>query len=422
MLITQVVVNNMWQQKIITNLLNSGVSLDTPLLLACSGGPDSMALLDILVTYHFQPIVCHMNYHHRDSANRDQNYVTDYCKNHELTCYVKDYQPQGHDNFQEDARLARYQFFKEIYEKHHAKGLIVAHQKDDVLETYLLQKKRHNQVDYYGIASFTTLYDMNVYRPALHVRKQELLQYCIDQHLDYGIDESNLQDEYQRNIIRHHQLSQYSEQQIEQLMQEINNKNKENQFNKEYIQSFIHDNYFILSNDDTNNTLNGLILRMFLKQNHLDKYCGYKDEYYQDIIKRLKNKNHMYLDHYLIEGNNQCYYLYPIRIYRPLTFNKLEYGEYDGFRLQRQGNKRQGLTLLPQDFPITIRSVSQFDSIELSFGHKKINRYFIDHKISHYQRNNTLVIENKDHQVIFVSGIGADVTHYSDSNNVFMVK
>ena len=110
-------------------------------LIGVSGGPDSMALLDMMKD-KYEVYVAHVNYHHRDSALRDEKIVEKYCMKYQLPFFKKDYVEVGGGNFQENARIFRYEFYKEIIDKYNLEYVMLAHHKDDLIETYLMQKKR----------------------------------------------------------------------------------------------------------------------------------------------------------------------------------------------------------------------------------------------------------------------------------------
>lgn len=95
----------------------------TAVIAGVSGGPDSMALLDQLVTGRLivdemqntklDITVCHVNYHHRSTADRDQKITEDYCRKHDLKCRVFHADPEKcSENFQSWARDVRYGFFE----------------------------------------------------------------------------------------------------------------------------------------------------------------------------------------------------------------------------------------------------------------------------------------------------------------------
>src|SRR5271166_4493509 len=99
--------------------------------------------------YNF--VVAHVNYKKRESSDYDEKLVGNYCQKYSLPCEV--YQVKGSEcnsisNFQDRARQIRYNFFQRLADKYQTKYVIVAHHRDDHLETYLLQKQRKSLVEY----------------------------------------------------------------------------------------------------------------------------------------------------------------------------------------------------------------------------------------------------------------------------------
>jgi len=78
--------------------------------------------------------------------------------------------------------------------------------------------------------------------------------------------------------------------------------------------------------------------------------------------------------------------------------------------------------LQEDDFPITIRNAQAGDVIQLRFGRKKLNRWFIDRKIPKKERKIWPVVTNKDGIVILVPKIGCDIAHFSNNPTLFVLK
>ena len=133
-------------------MLNNKTLLENRLyILAVSGGPDSMFLLDKMRSEGFNLVVAHVNYKKRENSDYDEKLVRNYCQKHSLLYEV--YQFQGSEyssinNFQDKARRIRYDFCQELAQKYQTKYIAVAHHLDDHLETYLLQKQRNSLVEY----------------------------------------------------------------------------------------------------------------------------------------------------------------------------------------------------------------------------------------------------------------------------------
>lgn len=217
-------------------------------LLAISGGPDSMFLLNKYK--HKNIIIAHVNYSKRDTSDYDQKLVEDFCKKYNIPVFVLNLKnSKSTKNFQNWARDQRYLFFSDIYKKHQCDFLLTAHHKDDFIETALLQQSQNKKRLYYGMQKNTYLWNMNIYRPFLHhYFKKTIIKKITKSKLEYAIDITNFQDIYARNKIR---LDLFNKSWIfkQSLYLKIKLKNillnlKSNKIHKEY-KKFISSNYSI---------------------------------------------------------------------------------------------------------------------------------------------------------------------------------
>ena len=195
-------------------------------ILACSLGPDSMALFNMLLKQGYKFVVCHVNYNTRKESNYEAKSLYEFCKKHNIEMYLKSVKhSQENGNFEAWAREVRYSFFKEIYYKFNADGVFVAHHQDDLLETYIMQKQRNMIIPFYGIESKTILMGMNIYRPLLGVTKDSLLTYCKVNDIPFSIDSTNLENIHTRNKIRHTIIEKLSDEERLTLINELNDIN-----------------------------------------------------------------------------------------------------------------------------------------------------------------------------------------------------
>ena len=387
--------------------------------MAISGGPDSMALLDLCVQQGFSVYAFHMNYHHRDTAYRDQLIVNEYCFAHKIPLVIANYQPMGNANFQMDARLARYLKAKEVIESNELEALLVAHQQDDVLETYLMQKESKREVNYYGLKATNELFGIKVIRPLLSLTKRQCHTYCLMHDIDFGIDESNLTDIYTRNKIRHHILFEYTQQQRDDLLCEIEQKNKQLQAQLSHL-VFTDQNLTISGSVSDDSVAKGL--RQLLVQ--LDAGYGNKShQYYLDLWRSISKNKAIHLNNqwYLFYDNSILWYEF-IPASQPVYINDLQIKDYGMFKISSSGNKRQGFYANPDEFPLMYRLWKDGDKIETKFGTKKVSRWFIDQKIHPRKRLLTHVIENKYGKVIYLDGFGCDYSHYCQNEKVFVIE
>lgn len=195
-------------------------------VIACSFGPDSMALLNAAINEKLNIVVAHVNYHKRNVSSDEQNNLKNYCDERKIPFFVLDLlNAKSEGNFQEWAREKRYEFFAEILKKENADYVLVAHQQDDVIETYLMQKKRENLTKYAGISRENELFGVKIIRPLLNYSKRYLQDYDDENKVPYSIDESNLTNHYTRNKFRHEIVEKLSLEERNKLLEEIEQKN-----------------------------------------------------------------------------------------------------------------------------------------------------------------------------------------------------
>ena len=179
-------------------------------LCACTYGPDSMALLDMLQKEGIKPVVVCINYHQYEETSDDYIKLASYCGSAGLTLEYLDAnalpeEEKYHegDDFKKWARTTRYAFFKKVYDKYGAAGLVIAHQQDDLLETYLMQKRRNKKLAKYGMTPVSTQEGMIIIRPLLHYTRQDLLEYNEENHVPFSQKKAHFEDQFTRSPIWH---------------------------------------------------------------------------------------------------------------------------------------------------------------------------------------------------------------------------
>lgn len=180
---------------------------NSTIVVGCSSGPDSMALLTMLLKERAEnsyKIVCaHVNHNVRKESKEEQTFLEEYCKNCQVVFESMIIEKYGDDNFHNEARTIRYQFFEDICLKYHAEYLVTAHHGDDLMETILMRLVRGSSLA--GYAGFQKVVDKGSYqiiRPFLSLSKTQLLQYDHRHHIPYFRDASNEKEVYTRNRYR----------------------------------------------------------------------------------------------------------------------------------------------------------------------------------------------------------------------------
>ncbi len=194
---------------------------EQPVLVAVSGGADSVALLHILLQLGYTCHVAHCNFHLRgEESDRDERFVRDICAAWELPLHVQDfattdYATQHGLSIEMAARELRYTWFEQLRHELACQAIAVAHHQNDQAETVLLNLLRGS-----GLRGLEGMHPKNdkIVRPLLTISREAILDYLTIEHLSYVTDSTNLDTTIQRNAIRA-QLSHYQPAQIAHIAQ-----------------------------------------------------------------------------------------------------------------------------------------------------------------------------------------------------------
>lgn len=176
------------------------------ILLAVSGGLDSMVMLNLFKRSHHTIGVAHCNFQLRGSeADEDERFVADACKAADVPFFVKkfstrDYATANKLSIQAAARELRYAWFQELMSEERFTFLATAHHVNDSLETVLLKWVHGSSLESFaGIP----VRNKKVIRPMLFATRTQLADFASEKGIMWRNDSSNDSDDYQRNFIRH---------------------------------------------------------------------------------------------------------------------------------------------------------------------------------------------------------------------------
>ena len=186
------------------------------IVIGCSTGPDSMALVDLLLKvrtkYNLSLIIAHVNHNIRKESYEEAKFLKKYCEDYNLIFESMIIDKYGDDNFHNEARNIRYHFFENVVHKYNANYLMTAHHGDDLIETILMRIVRGSSLNgYSGFRSIVDMEDYKIVRPLIYYTKKELEDYDILNNVPYFIDKSNLKDDYTRNRYRKYILPFFKE-------------------------------------------------------------------------------------------------------------------------------------------------------------------------------------------------------------------
>lgn len=183
------------------------------LIVAVSGGADSVALLDLLASlpcYSFRLIVAHLNHLLRgDESDRDEQFVQQLAARYGLPCEVSrtDVRQLAHErrlSLEEAGREARYSFFEQLRQAYSATAIAVAHHADDQAETLLMRLLRGAGIG--GLSAMAPRTAQAVIRPLLTLSRTELRMHLDSIGLSFREDSSNQDRSFLRNRVRHELL------------------------------------------------------------------------------------------------------------------------------------------------------------------------------------------------------------------------
>lgn len=179
---------------------NDLVRKDEKILLAVSGGLDSIVMANLFLEEKIDVSIAHCNFHLRgEESDGDEVFVMKWADKHGINCFVKSFD-LGDGSIQLEARNARYHWFGELITEHKLDKIATAHHLNDSFETVLINLSRGTGIK--GVTGISAKSN-SVIRPLLFASKEELHSYAIDVGLEWREDSSNSKTDYDRNLIRH---------------------------------------------------------------------------------------------------------------------------------------------------------------------------------------------------------------------------
>lgn len=413
------------------------------IVVALSGGVDSMVLLDILnkLELDLNLIISHVNHKKRKESDIEYDHIENLAKRLDIPFEGYITKDNQNVNFHEDSRNQRYTFFKAVAQKYKASKIVVAHHLDDQVETTLMRITRGTSFSgYAGIPEIRKDRNISIVRPLMEITKEEILNYADKYKVTFYEDSSNEEDYYTRNRYRHNI--------IPLLKKENPNLNEKIMQFKDYIESAdlvlnrLKDEYI-----KKNCFYNNINLETF---NELDKIIKIK------VLKHLvnvttNNKVEVSYDQYtsmiklcLCDTPNQTISLGKnynfVKEYKFIYVEKKEeiikqnieikdFGEYfisdnDSYIFSEKKIKQYNTNYFElcyngKVFPLYLRNRSNGDKMILKIGTKKVKDILIDQKIPISRRKKLFVIADKIN-VLWIPGIKKSVQDNQCDNKIYI--
>ena len=359
-------------------------------LVAVSGGVDSMVLLDLLRELVDEVAVAHCNFQLRgqDSA-QDEQLVESYCKRHQLTCHIKRFDTKLlKQSTQMAARTLRYNWFEELCLSNNYDVILTAHHADDNIETLFMNIIRGT-----GVEGLTGIPEQNgrILRPLLPFYKSEIANYAQAHQIPWREDWSNQSDDYQRNAIRHHVIPEL----VKLHPKALENTTKTIDFTKEAAlviqqqteqlqkQLFLNEEETIRISTSSVKALHPLSFWI----HQLFHPYGFDHKEVIKLLSTQKGKCIHSTDHTLEVGRNEFLLYKSIDQKKEMEFEVYEHGIHEPIELlfsRDQQHEQSSLTLdaIAISFPLKLRKWRRGDHFYPTgmTGSKKVSKYFKDEK------------------------------------------
>ncbi len=397
------------------------------LIIATSGGIDSMVLLHLFKNLNYEIAIAHCNFQLRGLESfEDQNFVHDYAVANEIPIFVTQFDTE---NFAKDYKLStqvaarnlRYDWFHELLKTENYNFILTAHHADDNLETFIINLSRGTGLD--GLVGIPSQND-KVIRPLLTFSRQEIENYAKENDIKWREDSSNASDKYLRNKIRHNiipQLKELNENFLESFLK-TQKYLKESQTMVEDATIMIYQQVAKEVGDDIHFDL--------LKLKTLPNFRSYLYEWLQEFgfsawndiydlvdsqsgkviysndYQLLKNRNYLILSP-ISEYDDEVYFIEKNQLEVKIPIN-LSICQVDAI-----SNTNQNTIFVDAEklsFPLQIKKWNEGDSFQpfgMNGSSKKVSKFFKDEKLSILEKQKIWILIS-DNQIVWIIGLRQD--------------
>lgn len=418
--------------------IKNQIKQNETIIVACSGGPDSMALLSLFINQNIKVICAHVNHKLRKESEKEAQMVKAFCKENKIPfeyMEIKDYK----GNTENYARKKRYQFFETLIKKHKASYLLTAHHGDDLTETILMRLIRGSSLKgYAGFQKITEKKAYKIYRPLIIKTKEEILNYVKENKIPYAIDKTNETDDYTRNRMRKYILPYLKKENKNVHLKFLKFNEKINETEK-YFQTIIEKNIKEIYKNKILN-ITKLTKEEPLIQKKIIEYI-LNDEYQSDITKITDKHINQILKIINSSKPNQKIYLPNKKVFQKQytkafikTENKEKTYNYilkdkvilpSNHKIEIIKNTTDTSNFVTKlntkeiEMPLHIRTKQNGDKITLKGlnKQKKLKDIFINEKIPQEKRNTWPVLTDSKGQIIWLPGLKKSKFDKSNSEN-----
>ena len=410
------------------SFLNNTIKDNDSIVVACSGGPDSMCLLFLACLLkkkkNINVIVAHVNHYLREESKDEKIFVEEYCKKNNVIFEYLGLKQFKKDKFSEQkAHKLRYNFFIDIVKKYNAKYLFTAHHGDDLTETILMRLTRgSNLAGYSGFKRIVKKDNYYIVRPLITATKKEIEEYNKKNNIPYVTDQSNFSDKYTRNRYRMNLLPLLKEEDKQVHLKYLQFSEELNEYD-EFINNYV-DNLKVINNNleidlkllkKESTFIQRKIIERVIKEIQKVDWLDISNAQVKEIFKLInKDKGTINLNNNYEAIN--CYN--KLIIVKKKEYTNFEYVLNDKVitddyilkivkKSSDESNNTIRLNSKEITLPLIVRKRKNGDKIEVKNlnGTKKIKDIFIDEKIDVRKREVIPILTDSNGKVLWIAGI-----------------
>ena len=382
------------------------------ILLAISGGIDSMVLLHLFEKSGFKYGLVHCNFQLREEeSEEDERFVKEQVSKHGIPAFFERFETEEHAkiygiSIEMAARELRYNYFEQIRAEHNYDFTATAHHQDDLIETFFLNLTRKT-----GIKGLTGIKEKvgKIIRPLMFASRDEIMEYAQENDIEYREDSSNNELVFQRNYLRHKILPLFSELSPafkKNMIASIENLKEVEQVYDWFISQQVSD---VITQEENGIVIDiealkqskfpALVLLENLKPydfnptvvdeiyNSLDSDSG--KQFYSNTHRLIKDRDKLYVTP-IANEKDRIFYIEEddLELFAPNDI-KIERLSSENFEIVSDQNVAC-LDLNKLEFPLLIRKWKQGDYFQPlgMTGFKKVSDFFIDQKIPLHKKEN----------------------------------
>lgn len=404
------------------NLLAEGEKV----ILALSGGIDSMVLADLLLKSKVEFVAAHCNFHLRgEESDGDEKFVRGFCEKNGIQYFVKHFETEKFAkeqglSIEMAARDLRYAWFEELRQQLGYNKIAVAHHADDQAETFFINLLRGA-----GLRGLKGMLPQNgvIIRPLLWASREQIRRYAVENQIVWREDHTNAESVYLRNKIRNQLLPVFDELQPEArqgLYKSLEHLASENELYRELLKKKL--STIVKTDTETPHTSYlkpptsyQLLFEWLRNYGFNADQCrfiyeaigtGIGNHYYSPTHRLVIGRSELQLSEIKEDGNEEVQVVVGEKeLFSPIHLKFAQFEKFADFTIDKSRKVAQ-LDFDKLKFPLTLRHWrhgDRFHPLGMK-GSKLLSDFFVDQKFTEQQKSSVWLLTSSDGDIVWAVG------------------